>query len=160
MTAGSTTLTIDITDLAPDVVGRLHAEIQRILQPGPAPMAPATVGQPVVSGWSDQSVEKALDLLAKGGHTAQLKAIRFALEHGLGHVTRSKVYELAGWDPQLRSLKGFTRPINRVTEDMKADGQLPAHALALLAPSYDPAVSGYQRAPGFDVPEDLIWQAG
>lgn len=71
---------------------------------------------------------------------------------------RSKVYELAGWDPQVRSLKGFTRPINRVTTDMKTVGHLPSAAEPLLVPLYDPGINGYQRAHDFIVPEDLVWR--
>ena len=72
-----------------------------------------------------------------------------------GDVSRAKVYELGGY-AEGRSLKGFTRPVNRIVNEMKAAGTLPEGAPVPFAPIYDPNIRAFQQASGFRIPEDLV----
>lgn len=111
--------------------------------------APAPTG----GGWSAQSVMQALIELQGSRNTVQVKAIRRALENG-GAVSRAEVYELGGYDSG-RSLKGFTRPCNRITKHLKEQGLLPEDAQELLEPIYDPTAKGYSQAKSFRIPAGL-----
>lgn len=106
------------------------------------------------SGWDKESYTHVIaKLLAR--HHVQVAVIFEAIKTGTGYVPRHRVYELGGYDAD-RSLKGFTRPVNRFTADAVEAGLLPEDTDDLLAPDYDPAVSGYQRARGFVVPMEVV----
>ena len=77
-----------------------------------------------------------------------------AIENG-GSVTREETYELGGYEPT-RSLKGFTRPVNRATLALRDSGDLPEDAEELLGPIYDMSVKSYQRAKGFRIPLEIV----
>lgn len=72
-----------------------------------------------------------------------------------GVVARDEVYELGDYDPE-RSLKGFTRPVNRICQELRDSEVVPADAPDLLVPDYDEKIKGYQRARSFSVPADII----
>jgi len=112
---------------------------------------------PVSSGASSawQEVLNTALLRLAPSAMVQAKAIRRAIENG-SRVTRAEVYELGGYEAS-RSLKGFTRPCNRVTKALKDEGLLPRDAPELLAPVYDSKVKGYQQAKAFTVPDGLVW---
>jgi hypothetical protein len=71
------------------------------------------------------------------------------------------VDESGGWTPEAvqydegRSLRGFTRPPNRIAQEFRDRGIVPAGAVDVLKPVYDPAFS-YVQASGFGIPEELI----
>jgi hypothetical protein len=85
----------------------------------------------------------------------QAQVINEAIETGTGFVSRERVYELVGY-PSTRSLKGFTRPVNRLVGNLGERGDLPGDVDELLTPVYDPDVSGYQRTSGFTVPLEVV----
>lgn len=90
-----------------------------------------------------------------GKHGVQASVINDAIKNGTGYLDRDAVYELGNY-PQTRSLKGFTRPVNRIQQGLVDDGLLPADADDLLVTDYDLTVKGYQRARGFQVPLEVV----
>jgi hypothetical protein len=105
------------------------------------------------TGWTqDAYVEAMKGLLSK--HFVQAQVINEAISSGTGSVSREKVYEFGGYD-ESRSLKGFTRPVNRIQADLVDRGLLPEDADDLLEPIYPP-VTGYARATGFRVPLEVV----
>lgn len=113
--------------------------------------APAAVES---SGWTAEAyVEAITALLPK--NLVQAKVIMAGIKNGDGYVPREDVYVLGGY-PETRTLKGFTRPVNRVVEDLELSGSLPSDAVDLLATVYDPAVKSFQRALGFQVPLEIV----
>ena len=106
------------------------------------------------TGWTqDAYVEVMTGLLSK--YYAQAQVINEAIATGTGFVSRDRVYELAGY-PDDRSLKGFTRPVNRLVNGLIERGDLPDTVDDLLTPVYDPTVKSYQRTSGFTVPLEVV----
>lgn len=106
------------------------------------------------TGWTLELYTEAMkQLLSK--YFVQAQAINEAIKNGTGFVDRATVYALGHYD-ESRSLKGFTRPINRAMEKLVESGALPDDAADLLAPVYDSTVTGYQRAKGFQVPLEIV----
>lgn len=106
------------------------------------------------TGWTYEAYEQVMaGLLSKS--YVQAAAIMEAIKGGTGYVTRDDVYALGKY-PETRTLKGFTRPVNRVTADLVDSGLLPEDAEDLLRPDYDPAVKSFQRAKGFFVPMEVV----
>jgi PIN like domain len=103
-------------------------------------------------GWTLEGVQELLDRLSEEGQP-QADIIRFAAEND-GFVSREKVYELAGFDEN-RMLRGFTRPPNRIAQQLRDHGVIPNGALDVLTAVYDPAFS-YVQACGFEIPDELI----
>ena len=105
-------------------------------------------------GWTQELLEQALSMLFASGNVAQVAAVRQAIGNG-GVITREQVYDVSGYDVEARSLKGFTRPTNRVTKRLKKDGLLPETAGDLLTTGY-PGGTGWARTTGFQVPVELV----
>jgi hypothetical protein len=103
-------------------------------------------------GWSREAVSTLLDDLSFRA-PVQCAAIRFAADNG-GFVSREEVYELGGYDEN-RTLKGFTRPANRLAQEMRSSGILPEGTVDVLEPVYDPA-SGTGQVSGFAVAQQLV----
>jgi len=103
-------------------------------------------------GWTLEGVQELLDRLSREGQP-QADISRFAAEND-GFVSREKVYELAAFD-ESRMLRGFTRPPNRIAQQLRDDGIIPNGAVDVLTAVYDPAFS-YVQACGFEIPEELI----
>lgn len=139
-----------VTGWPPEKVERLMAAIRFI----EADTVVESNDELEVSGWTKALVERALERLAGSRASVQIKAIKAAIENG-GVVHREEVYQLGAYG-QARSLKGFTRPINRATSFLRDSDDLPEDADELLEPIYDPAIRGYQRAKGFRVPADIV----
>jgi len=95
-----------------------------------------------------------MEKLAGSKASVQMKVIKRAIELG-GSIARAEVYDLGGFE-STRSLKGFTRPVNRATLSLRDSGELPEDAEELLDPIYDTSVRGYQRARGFRVPLEIV----
>lgn len=153
-----TTITTDVTDWsAPartellELIDKLSAASAQGTYTPPAPVTPEKV-EP--SGWTQEAyLEVITKLLRK--HHVQVAVIFEAIKNGTGYVSRDQVYELGHYD-ESRSLKGFTRPVNRFTEEAQEKGLLPDDAEDLLLPDYDPAIKGFQRARGFFVPMEVV----
>lgn len=145
----SSAIIVDTEELDPGTVEKLRAAIAVVLaeaaafEPDPA----------AVLGWSPAAVVEFGVRLAARYRTVQLAALRHAADNG-GWVDRNTVYELGGYAPS-RSLNGFTKPVSGVMRELAAEGMLPADAASPLVPRYDPAVSSFQRAQGFDMPAEL-----
>lgn len=133
-------LTIDVTDLDDDQRRTLeelvHHVLQRVLSPDEGDE---------VAGWTTTTLAAALDRLDRDGARVQAQTIREALQRG-GYITRKRVYSI-GRFPEDRSLRGFTRPVNRIVAAMRDSGEIPDHAVDLLTSSYQNGVS----ADGFQV---------
>ena len=155
-----TTIAADVTDWSTpartellELIDKLSAAAKGTHTP-PAPVAPVEV-EP--SGWTQEAY---LDVITKllRKHHVQVAVIFEAIKNGTGYVSREQVYELGHYD-ESRSLKGFTRPVNRFTEEAQERGLLPNDAEDLLLPDYDPAIKGFQRARGFFVPMEVVMLA-
>jgi hypothetical protein len=117
-------------------------EYQQLLSEGPIPD----------QGWGD--VKEWPPLFAALPSETR-KVVQRAIANG-GHISRAEVYEVLG-RPQEQSLKGFTRPVNKLMEVLKAKGQVRADAEPLLLPIYETSKT-YQQAQGFKVPVQVISQ--
>lgn len=135
-----------------ELIGRIESELPG--QPSEPVVAPEEV-EP--SGWNRKAY---MDVLTKllSRHHVQVAVIFDAIKSGTGYVTRNRVYELGNY-PENRSLKGFTRPVNRLTAEAVEAGLLPEDADDLLTPDYDPNVTSFQRAKGFIVPMEVVKMA-
>lgn len=155
-----TSITVDMTTWPTparielmELIGRIEAELRG--HRGVAPPAEPEEVEP--SGWNKEAY---MDVLTKllSRHHVQVAVIFDAIKTGTGYVTRERVYELGNY-PDKRSLKGFTRPVNRLTAEAVEAGLLPEDADDLLTPDYDPNVSSFQRAKGFIVPMEVVKMA-
>lgn len=118
----------------------------------------------------DRLVEEASAELVSGGWTVPLlrtlletldeeapvqgQAIRHASLHN-GFVTRDQVYALGGY-PEGRSLRGFTRPVNRITQQFREFKMLAEEALDLFVTVYNNDSPGIGWAAGFRVPAQIL----
>ncbi|MET7970927.1 PIN domain-containing protein [Micromonospora sp. NPDC005305] len=105
-----------------------------------------------LTGWTQEAVQELLarlDLQAP----VQAMAIRFAAEHN-GFVSRENVYEIGRYN-EGRMLRGFTRPANRIAQELRDEGIAGEGTLDVLKAVYDPAFS-YVQASGFEIPHDLV----
>lgn len=105
------------------------------------------------SGWTREALQLLLERLATEG-PVQAAVIRLAAQMQ-GFVDRDKVYELGEYE-ESRTLRGFTRPVKRITQQMRDSGEIPLHAIEVLAPVYDPTILSFNQAAGFSVPEEII----
>lgn len=107
-------------------------------------------------GWSIEAVGQFLARLSREGWSAQEQAIRMAALRG-GFVEREIVYSLGGYD-EGRSLRGFTRPINRIAREFREHGIVSGSAVDILVTEYDPTSPNLPVgwASGFRVPEVLV----
>jgi hypothetical protein len=139
-----------------ELIGRVEARLQG-RQPASAATAPAVPEEVEPSGWNKEAY---MDVLTKllSRHHVQVAVIFEAIKTGTGYVSRERVYELGNY-PETRSLKGFTRPVNRLTAEAVEAGLLPEDADDLLTPDYDPNVTSFQRAKGFIVPMEVVKMA-
>lgn len=92
----------------------------------------------VVAGWTAEALEEAFARLERDGAHVQAAVIQEALNHH-GYITRERVYKIARF-PKGRSLRGFTRPTNRIVGDMKSEGWIPDDAADLLTSSFQNGV--------------------
>ena len=106
-------------------------------------------------GWTAEVLGEFLSRLSQEGWTAQEHAIRMAALRG-GFVEREIVYSLGGY-AEGRSLRGFTRPINRIAREFRAQGIIPESAIDILVTEYDPKPDlPAGQTSGFRVPEVLV----
>lgn len=102
-------------------------------------------------GWTVEALLKALARLDVEA-PVQAAAVRAAIQQG-GFVPREDVYRIGEY-PADRTLRGFTRRSNRVTQELRDSGVLPESASDLLETVYDAKISPVE-ASGFRVPAEL-----
>ncbi|MFF8483624.1 PIN domain-containing protein [Streptomyces antibioticus] len=83
----------------------------------------------------------------------QEESIARAVENG-GYVSREEIYEIGGYGPE-RMLKGFTRPVTRVSLEVAADRGLSRFDRDLLDPVYAEMKAGFGWVDGFRVDSSL-----
>jgi hypothetical protein len=105
---------------------------------------------PPAGGWDVPTATRFLELLEWGGRPVQAAVIRAAAAAG-GRISRAEVYNIGAFGPE-RKLKGFTRPINRVVNEMQLAGDLAVDAVSPLEPVYDPGRTSFHQAKGFSLP--------
>ena len=132
-------LVVDLADLDEEQQMRLRDGVSELLRR----IVAGDVDE--VAGWTREALEEAFARLERDGAHVQAATIQEALRHN-GYVTRARVYKIGRY-AKTRSLRGFTRPINRITTDLKAEGWISDGAANLLAPSFQNGV----EADGFSV---------
>ncbi|WP_285610949.1 PIN-like domain-containing protein [Actinokineospora globicatena] len=101
---------------------------------------------PKFGGWTEEAVD-ALLMRLHAERPVQA-AVLVEASVGSGFVSRDRVYEIAEYPPG-RSLRGFTKPINRITQDLKDDGQLSEDAVDILSAVYSHDTP--TQAAGFEI---------
>ena len=76
--------------------------------------------------------------------------IRVAAQQPKGRLPRALVYELGEYEDG-RTLRGFTRPVNRITRQLQREGLVAADVAPALEPVYDQGVQAAYLA----VPPDI-----
>lgn len=105
------------------------------------------------TGWTTHVLELLLRRLSSVA-PVQEATIRLAVQQG-GYVSRGDVYRLGEYDPD-RQLKGFTRPVNRLVQELRDTGDVPGDAADVLSPVYDKMVHGFGWVDGFRVPAEIV----
>jgi len=146
-------ISTDVTAWTAHQREQLFASIATI-EANSAPAPASQLDEVESTGWTLDAYQEAMVGLL-GKHFVQANVINEAIKAGTGYVSREDVYELGGYPPA-RSLKGFTRPVNRIVQNLVEAGKLPEDAEDLLIPVYDPDIKGYQRALGFQVPLEVV----
>jgi hypothetical protein len=118
-----------------------------------------TLGEGVVASssrdeWTNEGVAELLRRLDQE-RPLQATVIRAAAEKRNGRITRRQVYRLGGFNPN-RSLRGFTRPSNRITRQLQHEGIISPRVDFPLKAVFD---NGGQ-ATHFVVPPELIRLVG
>ena len=83
------------------------------------------------------------------GHI-QAEVVKEAIGNG-GRISRARVYELDNRD-ESQMLRGFTRPVKRVTAELQAKGDVPYGVVALLHAVYETGV----KSSHFAVPQEVV----
>lgn len=104
------------------------------------------------SGWTRESLAMLLRQLAAQA-PVQEACIRFAARSD-GFIARDDVYRLGEYDPD-RQLRGFTRPVNRIVQNLRDAGEIPEDAADALVPVYDQGDYGLGWVDGFRVPSEI-----
>ncbi len=99
-------------------------------------------------GWNTDAIVALLNQLGDEA-PVQEAAITYAARQG-GFIDREKVYNIGDY-PQSRSLRGFTRPINRVAQLFREEGRIHESAVDLLDTVYDQWSNNPSAAIGFEL---------
>lgn len=99
--------------------------------------------------WTANAVLRLLSILDYEA-PVQAEVIRAAAANG-GSVERTQVYAIGQYDPN-RMLRGFTRPVARVTRKLQAEGDVGLRVPDMLRPRYDYGV----QANAFEVPREVV----
>lgn len=105
--------------------------------------------KPTWAPWTTEAVTAVIAELDAQGHV-QAEVIREAIGNG-GKISRERVYELDNRD-ESQMLRGFTRPVKRVTAELQADGLVPLGVVSLLHAVYDSGV----KSSHFAVPHEVV----
>lgn len=101
------------------------------------------------SVWTPQAVEALLGMLQEEGWP-QADVIRTAAEGG-GYITRDEIFAICEYDED-RMLRGFTRPVRRLTRLLVDQGFFAAEPRDMLTPDY----SEGPVASGFEIPPEVV----
>lgn len=99
--------------------------------------------------WTQDAVTAVLEQLEREGQV-QAQVIREAAANS-GRITRQRVYEIDGRNDE-QMLRGFTRPVTRVTSDLQLQGVVPAAVPALLSSHYETGV----KTTHFVIPDETL----
>ncbi|QKZ23282.1 PIN-like domain-containing protein [Streptomyces chartreusis] len=102
-------------------------------------------------GWSAVALGELFDRLAYEGYQNRVDVIRYAAEMN-GFASALSVYEICDYDDD-RALRGFTRPVKRITDQLRQLGKIPESAVPVLETRYEP---GEMKASGFSVDPLLV----
>ncbi|MFJ9346931.1 PIN-like domain-containing protein [Streptomyces sp. NPDC101237] len=105
-----------------------------------------------VGSWSYASLMPVLRKLRLQAPVQEATIAR-AVENG-GYVSREEIYEIGGYGPE-RMLKGFTRPVTRISLEVAADRDLSRFDRDLLDPVYAEMKAGFGWVDGFRVDSSL-----
>ena len=104
-------------------------------------------------GWTTDTLAMLLERVA---HDAPVQAhVIRVMANQDGYVSREQVYELAHY-PAGRSLRGFTRPINRIAQNLRDEGQIPEEAVDIVTTVYNEQSPNVGWAAGFRVHDDVL----
>ncbi|MEH0972801.1 PIN domain-containing protein [Micromonospora sp. CPCC 205546] len=104
-------------------------------------------------GWSQEALNYLLNRLTDEAPSQALVLVQAANQGG--YVARSQVYEVARY-PEDRSLRGFTRPFNRIVQLMREQGLLPDQAVDLFWAVYNDDSPAFGVAAGFQIHDDVL----
>lgn len=105
------------------------------------------------TGWTLDALETLLRRLSYEA-PVQEATIRFAVQND-GFIGRDDVYRIGEYDAS-RQLRGFTRPVNRLAQELRENGSVPEDAADVLVPVYDEGTYGFGWVDGFRVPADVV----
>ena len=103
-------------------------------------------------GWDSDGVRALLVRLEREA-PVQFEALLVAAQQD-GRVGRSQVYAIGKYSDE-RTLRGFTRPVRRITSELKGTGVVDAEAIDILQTEYN-AEESYVQASGFFIPEEVL----
>ena len=103
------------------------------------------------SGWTVDAIAELLDALEREAEVQYRVLLEAALTDG--DVPRDRVYQIGGYE-ESRTLRGFTRPIRRISKRLIGQGSLDNSAIDILKPQYPPEWNG--TAASFRVPESVL----
>lgn len=104
---------------------------------------------PKYTPWTADAVRLVLKELDSQGYV-QAQVIREAIANG-GRISRARVYELDQRDED-QMLRGFTRPVKRVTTKLQDSGAVPYELQPLLDAVYETGV----KSSHFAVPQEVV----
>ncbi|MGW0540392.1 PIN domain-containing protein [Streptomyces griseoincarnatus] len=97
-------------------------------------------------GWTVEALEALFRGLEYEGYTNRVEVIRYAAAMD-GHAEPEAVYDLCDYDDD-RTLRGFTKPITRISRKLQKQGLIPDSAVPVLTAEYK---NGPGRTSGFRV---------
>ncbi|MFC7480311.1 PIN-like domain-containing protein [Luedemannella flava] len=104
-------------------------------------------------GWNEESLRVLLTWLSVEA-SVQESVIRLAAEQD-GYVSREQIYTLGSY-PEDRSLRGFTRPVSRITQALRDNGVVPEGAVDLLRAVYNENSPNVGWAAGFRIHQQAL----
>ncbi|MEU7395351.1 PIN-like domain-containing protein [Streptomyces albogriseolus] len=97
-------------------------------------------------GWTVEALEALFRGLEYEGYANRVEVIRYAAAMD-GHAEPEAVYDLCDYDDD-RTLRGFTKPITRISRKLQKQGLIPDSAVPVLTAEYK---NGPGRTSGFRV---------
>jgi hypothetical protein len=101
--------------------------------------------------WTDGALRELFYRLTYEGYGDRVAVIKYAAEMD-GVADAASIYDICKFSDE-RSLKGFTKPVTRLTGLLRRLGKIPESAVQVLKAEYD---AGPGRASGFSVHPQLI----
>jgi hypothetical protein len=102
-------------------------------------------------GWTAEALEALFHGLEYEGYANRVAVIRYAADTD-GHAEPEAVYDLCDYGDD-RTLKGFTKPIARISRKLQEQGMIPDSAVPVLTAEYQ---NGPGRTSGFRVHPLLV----